>query len=155
MIKEIIVPHKLISDLLDTVSEDIILLYNSGNRISKSRKFHMYSTAPDLVKICTCAKNEGADYVCYTYDEKDLPYMLIPGFVAIQSTSTYRFIGILSIDHFYNLLGELNRFYNLFGEAETAQYIVEVAENMTNTYDFYPYIFYKRICNELNAAMHK
>ena len=81
--------------------------------------------------------------------------MIIPGFVTIQSTSTYRFIGILSIDHFYNLLGELNRFYNLFGEAETAQFIVEVAENMTNTYDFYPYTFYKSICDELNAAMHK
>ena len=144
MIKEITVPHKLISDFLDTVSENVILLYNSGTRLFKSREFHMYSTASDLVNICKCVKNEGADYVCYTYDEKDLPYMIIPGFVAIQSTSTYRFIGILSIVHFYNLLGE----------AET-QFIVETAERMTNTYDFYPYTFHKSICDELNTAMYK
>lgn len=145
MIKEITVPHKLISDFLDTVSENVILLYNSGTRLFKSREFHMYSTASDLIKICACVKNEGADYVCYTYDEKDHPDMMIPSFVAIQSTSTYSFIGILKLEHFYNLLGE----------AET-QFIVDTAERMTNTYDFYPYIFYKNICNELiNAVMYK
>lgn len=145
MIKEITVPHKLISDFLDTVSEIVILLYNGDTKLFKSRAFHMYSTASDLVKICTCAKNEGADYVCYTYDEKDHPDMMIPSFVAIQSTSTYRFIGILRLEHFYNLLGE----------AET-QFIVEIAERrMTDIYNFEPYTIYNSICDELNNAMHK